>query len=165
MSEPLIKYGMAPLARSDARVLILGSLPGDASLAAQQYYAHPTNQFWRLIEKLVGQNLVGLGYDERGWALLNRRIALWDVVATGTRTGSLDQKLKVQGYQDIAMLVQSLSDLRLIAFNGTKAAAMGAQLSGIEHIHQLPLPSSSAANTTPFAEKLRYWTGILEFLE
>src|SRR6476469_5530691 len=84
------KVGMPPIARADARLFVLGSLPGDASLAAQHYYAHPTNQFWLLLGGAIGEELQPLGYEQRLERLAARKIGLWDVIASATRPGSLD---------------------------------------------------------------------------
>src|ERR671921_2894770 len=83
-----IKFGLPPIARADARLFILGSLPGDASLAAKQYYAHPTNQFWRLVGCAVGEELQALDYGERLERLAAHGIGLWDVIASASRSGS-----------------------------------------------------------------------------
>jgi len=80
-----VKAGLPLIARNDARLFLLGSLPGDASLAARQYYAHPTNQFWRLLGNATGQDLQSLGYDARLDRLAQRRIGLWDVIAIASR--------------------------------------------------------------------------------
>src|SRR5918993_2036025 len=74
-----LKVGLPPIARPDARLFILGSLPGDASLAARRYYAHPTNQFWRLVGAAIGEDLQGLDYERRLDRLAARHIGLWDV--------------------------------------------------------------------------------------
>ena len=95
MSGP--KRSMAPVGSSDARLLILGSLPGDASLAAQRYYAHPTNQFWRLLGAAINEELAALDYEARLDRLAERRIALWDVVADAVRVGSLDGAIRSGG--------------------------------------------------------------------
>src|SRR4051794_20638463 len=89
-----VKSGLPPIARPDAVLFVLGSLPGDASLAAQRYYAHPTNQFWRLLSLAIGEELTRLDYDQRLTRLAERRIGLWDVIATATRPGSLDQAIR-----------------------------------------------------------------------
>jgi hypoxanthine-DNA glycosylase len=82
--------GLAPVIAPDTRILILGSFPGAASLAAQQYYAHPRNQFWKLVGELVNEDLYNLPYDERLPRLLAHRFGLWDVLAACEREGSLD---------------------------------------------------------------------------
>ena len=144
--------------------MILGSLPGEASLAARQYYAHPGNHFWRLMEKVIGRELVALDYPQRVERIQDQKIALWDMVASGVRKGSLDQALRPHRLQKVAGLSKELSDLRLIAFNGKTAAVLGAKMAGIDHVAQLQLPSSSAANTMPLVEKLRYWERLTDFL-
>src|SRR3982751_1972291 len=88
-----VKSGLPPIARSDARLFILGSLPGDASLAAERYYAHATNQFWRLLGGTIGEELHALPYEVRLDRLAERGIGLWDVIASASRTGSLDQAI------------------------------------------------------------------------
>src|SRR5881392_749469 len=89
-----VKAGLPPIARSDARLFLLGSLPGDASLAARRYYAHPTNQFWRLLGSAIGEELAALDYEQRLERLAERRVGLWDVIASARRPGSLDQAIR-----------------------------------------------------------------------
>jgi double-stranded uracil-DNA glycosylase len=163
-ARPEMKVGLAPIAHGNAQVLILGSLPGEASLAVRQYYAHPTNHFWRLMEAVTDRSLVSLAYDDKIDTLRQCGIALWDMVAEGTREGSLDQSLKAYKTSDVTTLARSLPYLQLIAFNGGKAASLGARLVGIDDVERIQLPSSSAANTTPFAQKLLHWRRIAEFL-
>src|SRR4051812_50207692 len=78
---------MPPIAARDVRLFVLGSLPGDASLAAQRYYAHPTNQFWRLLGAAIGEELAGLDYEQRLERLAGRRGGLWGVNASASRRG------------------------------------------------------------------------------
>src|SRR3954471_15498811 len=89
-----VKVGLPPVARADARLFILGSLPGEASLAARRYYAHPTNQFWRLLGSAISEDLQSLSYDQRLERLAERQIGLWDVIASANRSGSLDQAIR-----------------------------------------------------------------------
>ena len=161
-----VKLGLPPIARSDARLFILGSLPGDASLAAQRYYAHPSNQFWRLLGQAIGEELQPLGYEERLDRLAARRIGLWDVIASASRRGSLDQAIRDAEHNRIEHLLHDFADLRAIAFNGSTASTIGRKLIG-EPPHGLrliDLPSSSAANTTPFVDKARLWAALGEIL-
>ena len=125
-----VKAGLPPIARADARLFILGSLPGDASLAARQYYAHPTNQFWRLLGGAIGEDLQALAYEARLERLAKRRIGLWDVIASATRRGSLDQAIRLAEHNQLEHLLHDFPDLRAIAFNGTTAAAVGRRLIG-----------------------------------
>ncbi len=165
MTRHAIKVGLPPVARADARLFILGSLPGDASLAAQRYYAHPTNQFWRLLGQAIGEELHALDYDQRLERLAGRRIGLWDVIASASRRGSLDQAIRLAEHNRIAQLLADFPDLRAIAFNGSTAAAIGRRLIGDlpAEMTLLELPSSSAANTRAFADKAREWAGIAQY--
>ena len=152
---------MAPVGSADARLLILGSLPGEASLAAQRYYAHPTNQFWRLLGSAIGEDLAGLGYYERVQRLAAREIALWDVVAEAQRQGSLDGAIRAATANELARYVASHPRLEAIAFNGRTAAAIGRRALGErEGLALIDLPSSSAALTRPFADKAADWAAI-----
>lgn len=153
------------IARADARLFILGSLPGEASLAAQRYYAHPTNQFWRLLGSAIGEDLQSLSYEQRLERLAERQIGLWDVIASANRRGSLDQAIREAEHNQIAHLLHDFPGLHAIAFNGTTAAAAGRRLIGEPppHIALVDLPSSSAANTRPFADKLGQWSRLAVF--
>jgi len=143
----------APLVGLSPRLLILGSLPGQASLAAGEYYAHPRNLFWDFMGELFGAGRA-LPYAERTDRLATRGIALWDVVQEARRPGSLDASIDfaTARHNDIAALVQSNATLRAIAFNGATAArlfmrhvapAIGTQLAAVDLV---PLPSTSPAH-------------------
>ena len=161
-----VKFGLPPVARSDARLFVLGSLPGDASLAARRDYAHPTNQFWRLLGAAMGEELQLLSYEERLERLAQRRAGLWDVIASAARRGSLDQAIREAAHNRIEHLLHDFPDLKAIAFNGATAAAAGRKLIGEPPpgITLVDLPSSSAANTRPFAEKAAAWAVLDQFL-
>ena len=161
-----VKSGLAAIARPDARLFLLGSLPGDASLAAQRYYAHPTNQFWRLLGSAIGEELQGLDYDARLQRLAERRIGLWDVIGSASRHGSLDQAIRDAQHNAIDHLLRDYGDLRAIAFNGITASSIGRKLIGQPPagLGLIDLPSSSAANTRPFAEKATAWGKLRQFL-
>jgi len=155
------KQSMAPVGARDARLLILGSLPGDASLAAQRYYAHPTNQFWRLLGQAIGDELAMLDPDARLARLEQRGIALWDVVAEATRAGSLDGAIRTARANPLAEFVATHPRLEAIAFNGRAAASIGRRaLGAVARIALIDLPSSSAAFTRSFDEKLRDWSAL-----
>lgn len=162
-----VKAGLPPIARTDAKLFLLGSLPGDASLAAQRYYAHPTNQFWRLLGAAIGEELQELDYEARLRRLAERRIGLWDVIASASRRGSLDQAIREAEHNRIEHLLRDFPDLRAIAFNGGTAAAVGRMLIGElpAGITLVELPSSSAANTRAFAEKAVVWSRLGQFIE
>ena len=161
-----VKFGLPPIARKDARLFILGSLPGDASLAARRYYAHSTNQFWRLLGGAIGEDLHPLEYEDRLERLADRRIGLWDVIASATRSGSLDQAIREAQHNRIEHLLHDFPDLQAIAFNGSIAAAAGRKLIGAPppKVILIDLPSSSAANTRPLVEKQQAWSRLAEFV-
>lgn len=149
------------------RVVILGSLPGAASLAQQQYYARPSNQFWRLTGALIGLDLAALPYAGRLEALLAAGIGLWDTIATASRKGSLDSAIREMAARDLGSFVAPLPNLRALAFNGSKAATVGRrQLADrANHLALIDLPSSSAAYCSmDFAAKLERWRALRPFL-
>ena len=157
-----VKTGLAPIVRGDARLLILGSLPGDRSLIAGRYYAHPTNQFWLLLGGAISEDLQTLDYPDRLARLGERGIGLWDVICSANRSGSLDQAIRNPAHNALEELVAGLPELRAIAFNGGTAAAMGRRLLGeLPGAMLIDLPSSSAAFTRPLADKARDWA-VLE---
>jgi hypoxanthine-DNA glycosylase len=162
-----VKFGLPPIARSDARLFLLGSLPGDASLAARRYYAHPTNQFWRLLGASLGEELQTLDYDARLARLAERHIGLWDVIASASRPGSLDQAIRQAAHNRIERLLHDFPGLRAIAFNGSAASAVGRKLIGEPPpgLALIDLPSSSAANTRSLAEKAAAWARLREFIQ
>ena len=148
----------APHVAPDTRLLILGSLPGARSLAERQYYAHPTNQFWRLVGAVIDEPLATMPYDDRLARLRAAKIGLWDVIRTAERSSSSDSDIREADPHDLAALIATLPDLRMIAFNGGKAAAIGRRqlpLSG--NIAFIDVPSSSAANTSGFSAKQEQW--------
>jgi len=148
------------------RVLVLGSLPGEKSLAARQYYGNPANQFWRLVGAVIEIDLASLAYGHRLERLLANGIGLWDTIADAERPGSLDTRIRSHRPNQFAGLTDSLPGLRGLAFNGGKSAKTGRKAlppdSGLELID---LPSSSAAYCSiSFAQKLEKWKLLRELL-
>ncbi len=163
-----LKQCFAPVVDRDTRVLILGSLPGEASLAQNQYYAHKQNKFWLLVGEVIERDLVGMDYAVRLETLLEHRIGLWDVVAEAQRVGSLDSRIRDHASNDLVALVETLPDLVAIAFNGGTAAKLGAKALGeAENRYQMVrLPSSSPAHASvPYVEKRIAWLALGRFLE
>ena len=159
---PAVRHAsFAPHVAPDTRLLILGSLPGVRSLAEQQYYAHPTNQFWRLLGEVIGQPLADLPYGDRLVALREAKVGLCDVIRSAERHTSSDSQIREAEAHDLAALVADLPDLRMIAFNGGKAAAIGRrQLPPLVGIALVDLPSSSAAHTIGVAAKRDRWLAL-----
>lgn len=155
----------APQVADDSRLLILGSLPGARSLAEQRYYAHPQNQFWRLVGKVIDRDLSVMDYPGRLDALRSAGIGLWDTVAEATRKGSRDADIRLHRPSEIAALAAGLPRLRAIAFNGGTAARIGRrQLGSQPSFALLDLPSSSPAYTLPFQAKLDAWLRLRDCL-
>lgn len=159
------RIGFDPVVDADTRLLILGSLPGDASLKAARYYAHPRNAFWRLLGGVLGEDLEALAYEARLGRLKARRIGLWDVIASAERSGSLDAAIRSPEAADLRGLVATLPDLRAVAFNGGLAARLGRRiLADQADLMLLDLPSSSPAHARPLAEKAARWAALSDFL-
>jgi len=156
-----LKHSFAPVVDTRTRLLICGSLPGDRSLAAERYYAHPQNQFWRLLSPAAGVDLAVLDYDKRLAALLEARIGLWDVVASATRPGSSDAAIRDHAVNDLPAFAATLPDLRAIAFNGGTAWRLGSrQMAGIDRYALIALPSSSPLHTVGIAAKQAAWSAL-----
>ena len=148
-------------------MLVLGSLPGDASLAAARYYGHPRNGFWRLIGATVDRDLASLPYEQRLAALLTAGVGLWDVHAEAVRPGSLDAAIKNAADNDLLGLVDTLPRLRAVAFNGAAAAKAGARLlaSRAGRLALVALPSSSPAHAAMgFEAKREAWMALRAYL-
>jgi hypoxanthine-DNA glycosylase len=153
-----VKQSMAPVGSKDACLLILGSLPGEASLRARQYYAHPQNQFWRLLGLAIGEDLAGISYEARLARLAARNIGLWDVVGQAQRQGSLDGAIRGATPNQLREFAATHPRLKSIAFNGKTAARLGrAALGDMSGLELIDLPSSSPAYTLAFAEKAKRW--------
>jgi double-stranded uracil-DNA glycosylase len=148
--------GLPPVFDADARCLILGSFPSPASLAAGQYYAHPQNQFWRLVGDSLGEPLAGLPYAERLIRVRTHGIAIWDVYRTCRRDGALDSAIREAEDNRLDGLLGQAPWLRTVLFNG-KTAARFAERFADRGLAVRDLPSSSPAYTLAYGEKLRSW--------
>lgn len=160
------KFSFPPVVDRNVELLVLGSLPGEKSLAAQRYYAHPQNQFWQLISPAAGRDLTALPYAERLEGLLAAHIGLWDVIASAERPGSTDAALREVEPHDIAALLQYLPHLRAIAFNGAAAHRHGMRQIGAaaRQYTIVALPSSSPLHTIGVAGKLPAWQQLVSLL-
>ena len=160
------KSSFPPEAGPGTRLLILGSLPGEISLARGEYYGNPRNQFWRLVGQVIDvEDLADRDYLDRLAALERAGVGLWDVVKTARRVGSLDQHIRDPTLNPLAKLAARLPRLEAVAFNGEKAWKIGAaQLSVVGAPRLVRLPSSSPAHTLAFECKLAAWLGLRAFL-
>ncbi|HEU4853500.1 MAG TPA: DNA-deoxyinosine glycosylase [Telluria sp.] len=153
------KRCLAPVVDHRTRLLVLGSLPGDKSLAAQEYYGNRQNKFWMLMSEVIDLDLVSLDYTSRLDALLAHGVGLWDVVAEAHRKGSLDSRIRERNDNDLCGLLSSHPNIEAIAFNGGTAGRLGLRVLGEAALAYqiLELPSSSPAHTLPYADKARQW--------
>ena len=152
--------GLAPVIAPDTRLVVLGSFPGVASLAAQAYYGHPRNAFWRVLSALWDEDLVVSTYPARIDALRRRRVGLWDVYRACEREGSLDSAIRAPVPNDLARLKALAPGLRAVAHNGAESARarrITAALGLDVHV----LPSTSPANAAwSFERKLAAWRDV-----
>ncbi len=161
----MLKRSFPAVVDEQTRLLVLGSLPGEVSLAQGRYYAHPQNQFWRLIGAVIGADLARLDYPDRLRALLAAHVGLWDVVESAARTGSLDSDIRLHSANRLVELAAELPNLRAIGFNGGRSAAIGRkQLAAARGIELIDLPSSSPAYTLNFEQKKQQWLRLRDWL-
>jgi hypoxanthine-DNA glycosylase len=155
-----------PVVDDATRLLILGSLPSEQSLLKGEYYGNKQNKFWELIGAVIGADLRALPYGARLDSLRAHGVGLWDVVAEAKREGSLDSQIRERLNNDLTGLVAGLPQLAAIAFNGGTAARHGVKALGqdAQRYQIVPLPSSSPAYTLAYAEKLKAWSSLSEFL-
>lgn len=148
------------------RVLICGSLPGERSLAAQRYYAHPSNRFWQLLGAVLDRDLAAMDYEARIAQVMAAGVGLWDVVRSAHRIGSLDAAIRDHEPNELGAFAAGLPNLRAIAFNGGTASAIGRKQLGGGRLALVDLPSSSAAYAAmPFAQKRERWLALRDFLD
>ena len=160
-----VSAGFPPIAGPDARILILGSLPGVASLDAMEYYAHPQNAFWKIMQQLYG---IEGNYGSRCAQLVARQIAVWDVLASSVRPGSMDADIRAATAtpNDFGKFLNKHSVIDRICFNGKTAERLFRRLVMPQVDADLPelsgLPSTSPAYASmPFDRKLEIWRSII----
>ena len=161
-------HSFPPISNPDARVLVLGSMPGLASLRLQQYYGHPQNTFWRIVGEVLGFD-PAVAYELRTAALIQCRVALWDVLASCVREGSLDADIDDASVvaNDFAAFFETHPQIVRVCFNGAKAESVYKkqvvpQLGTQRAIDYVPLPSTSPAHAgMTLAAKLSAWAAGL----
>lgn len=161
--------GFPPILGDGANVLVLGSLPSRKSIAASEYYAHPRNAFWRIMGKLLGLP-PDLSYAQRTDALTSNGIAVWDVLASSVRPGSMDSDIELSTAEpnDFFSFFEANEDIRLVCFNGQKAAkvfeglvlAAYPELRSGRRLETLPSTSPAFASMS-FEDKLTRWSIVL----
>ena len=156
MTSPLLQ-GLPAVLAPNTRLVVLGSFPGAASLAAQQYYGHPRNHFWPILAAIWGVDLVALPYEKRIAELRARGLGLWDVYAACRREGSLDSAIETPQPNDLASLKHIAPRVRAVAHNGGESAR-AMKLTAALGLAVVKLPSTSPANATwSFERKLAAW--------
>lgn len=165
-ATPKPKTGLNPILGKVPKVLILGSFPSEESLRKRQYYANPTNQFWHLIETIVGIRR-DQPYEQRIKAIRSKGIALWDVLRSCARSGSLDRNMKMSSAvpNDIARLLQRRPSIRIIGLNGRTAERIFKRHFSALGKHRLKvvyLPSSNSAHAVRLKEKFRTWSLLID---
>lgn len=153
---------LPPLVSGDTRLLILGSFPGVASLKAQQYYGHPQNHFWKILQALWPLDVMGAGYQDRSQWLLSKQLGVWDVYASCEREGSLDTSIRKAVLNDFTLLEKLCPKLQAIAHNGGESFkhAKHTMLTGLP---VYKLPSTSPANASwSFEKKLAAWREVFD---
>lgn len=156
------------LSLPSARILILGSMPGVASLNAQQYYAHPRNSFWPIMARVAGFDALA-PYEVRVDALTRSGVALWDVLQSCVRPGSLDSSIQAgtRVPHDFAAFFQAHPGIRLVCFNGAEAQQSYTRhvlpSLNLQDVRYVRLPSTSPAHAMAFADKLAAWQEALQY--
>jgi len=154
--------GLPPVIARHTRLILLGSFPGAASLAAGQYYAHPRNQFWPLLSALLGEDLAELAYAQRLQRLRAHGLGLWDVIAECRREGSLDSAIRDARFNDLAGLRRRAPQLVAVAHNGGESAR-AMRVTAALGLAVYRLPSSSPANASwSFERKLAAWRAVFQ---
>ena len=153
-----------PIVFEDSKILILGSVPGIKSLEMQEYYAHPQNKFWRILFELFQEDFTA-DYAEKIELLKKNKIAVWDVIDSCDRKGSLDSEIKNEAHHDILQLLQDFPSIKVIFCNGQKSfKSLRKILPDDLKIPILVLPSTSPAYTIPYQKKLKDWSVLKSFL-
>lgn len=153
-----------PFIDNQSEILILGSIPGVKSLEKQQYYAHPQNKFWKIIFELLNEKFTE-DYSERLNIVKKHHIAIWDVIDSCERKGSLDSEIKNEEANQIGELLEQYPKVQAIFCNGGKSYKNLQKILGKNY--KLPiylLPSTSPLHTVSFEKKLEEWKVILNFL-
>jgi len=158
-------FSFAPITPDNAKILILGTMPGTKSLELNQYYGHKQNNFWKFMFEILKEKF-STDYETRTALLIKNKIALWDVLQFCDREGSLDSAIKNEIANDFETFLETHSNINTILFNGQKAAAFFKKYVHLKKQYRLiTLPSSSPANASKtFESKLEEWK-IIETLK
>ncbi len=157
------RHGLPPVLAADTRVLILGSFPSEASLAAAQYYAHPRNHFWPIMAAILDDPLSDLPYTARLEVMGARGVGLWDIIVACHRKGSSDAAIRDAERGDVTRIRRFARSLAVVCFNGNTAASAEPVWREAGYA-TLRMPSTSPAYTRPLEEKLAGWRAMARWL-
>ncbi|OGO85017.1 MAG: DNA-deoxyinosine glycosylase [Clostridiales bacterium GWD2_32_59] len=166
------KHSFDPIINQNSKVLILGSMPGEESLAKNEYYANPRNEFWTITSAVIGIELSGT-YEEKKKNLLENGIALWDVMKTCERKGSLDSDIKNPEVNDFREFLDTYRHIVAIAFNGGKAydtfkSKVGFKFFDERKITYIKMPSTSSMkgkHVKNITDKIKEWSEIVKYIK
>jgi len=157
----MIKQGFSAVVDENTEILILGSLPSDASIRKHQYYGHSGNDFWRLLSRAIGEDLQNMDYESRLETLKRNGIGLWDVFKAGDREGSEDARIKSEEINQFSILKKMAPKLRLVCFNGKKSGKYEPILREMRYETKI-LPSSSGANRRFLEKRESEWEAVFK---
>jgi hypoxanthine-DNA glycosylase len=163
VGEPKRQRGLPPVVDANTRVLVLGSFPGVASLAARQYYAHPRNHFWPIMAAILDEPLTDLPYAARLERMSARGVGLWDIIVACHRKGSSDGAIRNAERGEVRRIHRIAPSLAVVCFNGNTAATAEPVWREAGYA-TLRMPSTSPAYTRPFEEKLAGWRALERWL-
>lgn len=158
------KNGLQPVIDDNTEILILGTMPSDKSIEVGEYYANPTNQFWKIILRFLEvEENTEISYKEKCKLLLKNKIGLWDTLSEAVRKGSLDQNIQKEKFNDFSKLFIEYPNLKVLIFNGKKPAEFFKKSEYKYKGNLHTLPSTSSANTgTTLENKKKIWIEILK---
>ncbi|SES24389.1 DNA-deoxyinosine glycosylase [Salipaludibacillus aurantiacus] len=165
------RHSLEPVVQKGARVLILGSMPGEQSLQRREYYGNPRNHFWPLVGELLNTDLSTFSYERKCDFLKTNHIALWDVIGSCKRKGSLDSAIRDEKMNDLAGLLTTYPTIQWVGLNGTKAYETFRKYIKNHAFPPVPytkLPSTSPVpgrNVKSFSEKVKAWREMTDYLQ
>lgn len=164
MTESAPLRGLAPVVAPHSRLLVLGSFPGEASLAAGHYYAHPRNLFWPILGEVLGKPLHEWTFERRYETVLAAGLAIWDVYGACRREGSLDSEIRDAATNDFAELHRLAPHLGAVLFNGKAAGRFEPRFRDAAYRTRVMPSTSPAYASMPREQKLALWREAIETL-
>lgn len=143
MNNDTLSHPFKPIVFKDTVVLILGSFPSIKSFENNFYYAHPSNQFWKIMQAVTDYPVNNK--DQKIWLLKEAKFGLWDMIKNCRRDNSLDSSLEDEEVNDIAAFLETHPNIKKVAFTGKKSQALFETHFGYLEIEKVYLPSPSAA--------------------